>query len=282
MSVFKIRYVLLILVGLSLQACQFNLGSDIVNAENFITSMGVNISRLTSIDEIPVDNISYVNRGLIEAVPVKGTLIKITDQRYYDFLGLLNSELVKYPDNILRTDVDNIFVAGQILSDEDKYTAGFYYPGTQNIYLFPFVFDMPSFEDGTTIRSTIHHEISSILLRKYRFDMIGFMAYNGFEIEYWNDEGYLLENPPPSYYASDALLTEGLLTHYAQTSPENDYNGYVEVAFAYPEIMSRFCSSYERIKLKYEFIKEFYLKISPDFQPVFDQVRCDNAVNSGV
>jgi hypothetical protein len=141
---------------------------------------------------------------------------------------------------------------------------------------------MPNFEDATTIRSTIHHEISSILLRQYRFDMIGFMAYNGFEIEYWNDEGYLLENPPPSYYASDALLTEGLLTHYSQTSPENDYNTYIEVAFAYPEIMSRFCSSYERIKLKYEFIKKFYLKISADFQPVFDQVRCDNAVNSGV
>jgi hypothetical protein len=282
MTVFNIRHVLLILAGFFLLACQFNLTNDIVNTEKSIISMGVNISRLTSIDEIPVDNISYVNRGLIEAVPVKGTLIKITDQRYYDFLGLLKSELVKYPDNILRTDVDNIFVAGQILSDEDKYTAGFYYPGTQNIYLFPFVFDMPSFEDGTTIRSTIHHEISSILLRKYRFDMIGFMAYNGFEIEYWNDEDYLLANPPPSYYASDALLTEGLLTHYAQTSPENDYNGYVEVAFAYPEIMSRFCSSYERIKLKYEFIKKFYLKISADFQPVFDQVRCDNAVNSGV
>jgi hypothetical protein len=282
MTVINIKHLLLILAGFCLQACQFNLSNDIINTEKFIISMGVNISRLTSIDEIPVDNISYVNRGLIEAVPVEGTLIKITDQRYYDFLGLLKSELVKYPDNILRTDVDNIFVAGQILSDEDKYTAGFYYPGTQNIYLFPFVFDMPSFEDGTTIRSTIHHEISSILLRKYRFDMIGFMAYNGFEIEYWNDEDYLLANPPPSYYASDALLTEGLLTHYAQTSPENDYNGYVEVAFAYPEIMSRFCSSYERIKLKYEFIKKFYLKISADFQPVFDQVRCDNAVNSGV
>jgi hypothetical protein len=273
---------ILVMLGCSLQACQLTLSNDIVNTEESIISMGVNISRLTSIDEIPMDNISYVNSGLIEAVPVKGTLIKITDQRYYDFLGLLKSELVKYPDNILRTDVDNIFVAGQILSDEDKYTAGFYYPGTQNIYLFPFVFDMPSFEDGTTIHSTIHHEISSILLRKYRFDMIGFMAYNGFEIEYWNDEDYLLENPPPSYYASDALLTEGLLTHYAQTSPENDYNGYVEVAFAYPEIMSKYCSRYDRIKLKYEFIKKFYLKISADFQPVFDQVRCDNAVNSGV
>jgi len=273
MKAIKIILTLLVL-SCSLQACQFNLSNDIVNTEKSIISMGVNISRLTNIGEIPVDNISYVNRGLIEAVPVKGTLIKITDQRYYDFLGLLKSEIVKYPDNILRTDVDNIFVAGQILSDEDKYTAGFYYPGTQNIYLFPLVFDMPSFEDGTTIRSTIHHEISSILLRKYRFDMIGFMAYNGFEIEYWHDEDYLLHNPPPSYYASDALLTEGLLTHYAQTSPENDYNGYVEVAFAYPEIMSKYCSRYDRIKLKYEFIKKFYLKISPDFQPVFDQVSC--------
>ena len=262
--------------------CSNDYSKSISELELSIKSFGVSVHRLTSMDDVPVDNISYVNKGLIEAVPVKGTLIKITDQRYYHFLGLLKSELVKYPDNILRTDVDNIFVAGQILSDEDKYTAGFYYPGTQNIYLFPFVFDMPSFEDGTTIRSTIHHEISSILLRKYRFDMIGFMAHNGFEIEYWNDEDYLLKNPPPSYYASDALLTEGLLTHYAQTSPENDYNSYVEVAFAYPEIMSRFCSSYERIKLKYEFIKKFYLKISPDFQPVFDQVSCDNAVNSGV
>lgn len=274
MKAIKITLTLLVL-SCSLQACQFNLSNDIVNTEKSIISMGLNISRLTNIDEIPVDNISYVNRGLIEAVPVKGTLIKITDQRYYDFLGLLKSEIVKYPDNILRTDVDNIFVAGQILSDDDKYTAGFYYPGTQNIYLFPLVFDMPSFEDGTTIRSTIHHEISSILLRKYRFDMIGFMAYNGFKIEYWHDEDYLLHNPPPSYYASSALLAEGLLTHYAQTSPENDYNGYVEVVFAYPEIMSKYCSRYDRINLKYEFIKKFYLSISADFQPVFDHISCD-------
>ena len=104
--------------------------------------------------------------------------------------------------------------------------------------------------------------------------MIGFMAYNGSNIEYWNDEGYLLKHPPASYYASDALLAEGLLTHYAQTSAENDYNGYVEVTFAYPEVMSRFCSTYERVKFKYEFIKTFYLNISADFQPVFDRVSC--------
>jgi len=276
------KYLFYVLLCCITFGCSNDYSNNISDLELSIKSLGVSVHRLTRIDEIPVDNISYVNRGLIEAVPVKGTLIKITDQRYYDFLGLLKSELVKYPDNVLRTDVDNIFVAGQILSDEDKYTAGFYYPGTQNIYLFPFVFDMPSFEDGTTIRSTIHHEISSILLRKYRFDMIGFMAYNGFEIEYWNDEDYLLKNSPPSYYASDALLTEGLLTHYAQTSPENDYNGYVEMAFAYPEIMSRFCSRYDRIKLKYEFIKKFYLNISPDFQPVFDKITCTNIVNPGV
>ncbi len=112
--------------------------------------------------------------------------------------------------------------------------------------------------------------------------MIGFMAFNGSELEYWHDEGKMLEVQVPSYYATDFLLNEGILTHYAQTSPENDYNGYVEVAFAYPDIMTRVCSSYERIKLKYEFIKRFYLKISPDFQPVFDKITCTNIVNPGV
>lgn len=262
-----------ILTGLFLQACQNNLNEDIQVLERPIESKGTNVVRLENIMDIPVDNNELV--GGRSAITNPGTLKLLTDKRYFSFLEILSQEVEKYPADILNTDLDNIFVAGQILSDEDKYTAGFYYPGTQNIYLFPFVFDMPSFEDGTTIRSTIHHEISSILLREYRFDMIGFMAHNGFEIEYWHDEGYLLENPPSSYYASDALLSEGLLTHYAQTSPENDYNGYVEVAFAYPEIMSRFCSSYERIKLKYEFIKKFYLKISPDFQPVFDRISCE-------
>jgi hypothetical protein len=58
------------------------------------------------------------------------------------------------------------------------------------------------------------NEISSILLLKHRFYKIGFMAYNGFTIEYWNYESRLFSNPPPSYYASDALLKKGLLIHY--------------------------------------------------------------------
>ena len=84
--------------------CSNDYSKNISELELSIKSFGVSVHRLTSMDDVPVDNISYVNRGLIEAVPVKGTLIKITDQRYYDFLGLLKSELGKYPDNILRTD----------------------------------------------------------------------------------------------------------------------------------------------------------------------------------
>lgn len=240
--------------------------------ERSIESKGINVVRLNDVMDIPVDNNELV--GGRSAVATPGALKLLTDRRYFSFLKILSEEIKDYPGDILNTDLDNIFIGGQILGTDEQYFSGFYQPGTQNIYLFPLVFDMPNFEDATTIRSTIHHEISSILLRKYRFDMIGFMAYNGFEVEYWHDENKLLSNPPPSYYASDALLTEGLLTHYAQTSPENDYNGYVEVVFAYPEIMSKYCSRYDRINLKYEFIKKFYLSISPDFQPVFDQVNC--------
>ena len=120
---------------------------------------------------------------------MKGTLKLLTDKRYSSFLKVLSQEIKSYPNDILTTDLDNIFIGGQILGTNEQYFLGFYQPNSQNIYLFPLVFDMPSFDDATTIRSTIHHEISSILLRKYRFDMIGFMAYNGFEIEYWHDPG---------------------------------------------------------------------------------------------
>ena len=280
MIVFNIRHFIFILAGFYLQACQFNLNEDIQKLEQSIEFKGTDVVRLDNVMDIPVDNNELV--GGRSAISNPGTLKLLTDKRYLSFLKKLSQEIEKYPNDVLKNDLDKIFIGGQILNTNEQYFSGFYHPGSQNIYLFPLVFDMPNFEDATTIRSTIHHEISSILLRKYRFDMIGFMAYNGFEIEYWNDEDYLLNNPPPSYYASDALLTEGLLTHYAQTSPENDYNGYVEVAFAYPEIMSKYCSRYDRIKLKYEFIKKFYLNISPDFQPVFDKITCTNIVNPGV
>ena len=280
MIVFNIRHFIFILAGFYLQACQFNLNEDIQKLEQSIEFKGTDVVRLDNVMDIPVDNNELV--GGRSAISNPGTLKLLTDKRYLSFLKKLSQEIEKYPNDVLKNDLDKIFIGGQILNTNEQYFSGFYHPGSQNIYLFPLVFDMPNFEDATTIRSTIHHEISSILLRKYRFDMIGFMAYNGFEIEYWNDEDYLLNNPPPSYYASDALLTEGLLTHYAQTSPENDYNGYVEVAFAYPEIMSKYCSRYDWIKLKYEFIKKFYLNISPDFQPVFNQITCTNIVNPGV
>ena len=273
MSFIKV-FLMLIFTGVFLQACQGNYKNEVIDTEKYIGSMGVNVNRMTHIAEIPPDKIFDEEKNAIVEKVADGSLLEINDKRYYDFLKLLKSELVKYPSEVLINDVDTVFVAGQILSDRERNTAGFFYPDSQNIYLFPLVFDTPGFEDDTTIRSTIHHEISSILLRKYKFDMIGFIAFNGFDLEYWHDEYRLLTNPPPSYYASDFLLDQGILTHYAQTSPENDYNGYVEVAFAYPEIMSKFCSSYERIQLKYEFIKAFYLKISPDFQPVFDRIKC--------
>jgi len=269
-----------VLASCFLQACQSNYENEIISAESSIVSMGVNVIRMVGIDEILDDKVSADEKSSIAEKLDKGTLLEINDQRYYEFLDLLKIELLKYPSDILIDDLDTIFIAGQILSDRERNTTGFFYPSSKNIYLFPLVFDTPGFKDDTSIHGTIHHEISSILLRKYRFDMIGFMAFNGSELEYWHDEDKILEVQVPSYYATDFLLNEGILTHYAQTSPENDYNGYVEVAFAYPEIMSRFCSSYDRVKLKYEFIKKFYLKISPDFQPVFDQIACGDSTQA--
>ena len=76
------------------------------------------------------------------------------------------------------------------------------------------------------------------------------IASNGTDFEYWFDQAKILDSTHIGYYA--------------------------EIVFSEPKIMSEYCSTYKRIEKKYEHMKAFYLKISSDFQPVFDQVSCEH------
>lgn len=49
----------------------------------------------------------------------------------------------------------------------------------------PLVADALNIDRDSDVRHTFHHEFSSILKRKYQFDMIDFMAHNGTGFEYF-------------------------------------------------------------------------------------------------
>ena len=78
------KQLLLILAGLFLQACQFNLNEDIQKLEQSIEFKGTNVVRLDNVMDIPVDNNELV--GGRSAIANPGTLKLLTDKRYLSFL----------------------------------------------------------------------------------------------------------------------------------------------------------------------------------------------------
>ena len=113
-----------------LQACQFNLSEDIQTLERSIESKGSNVVRLDNVMDIPVDDNELV--GGRSALANPGTLKLLTDKRYLSFLEILSQEIDKYPNDILTTDLDNIFIGGQILGTNEQYFSGFYQPNSQS------------------------------------------------------------------------------------------------------------------------------------------------------
>jgi len=228
--------------------------------------------------DVPVDSYIAGKTVKLGTNSVDGILKGLSDERYLATLSIIDSSMGLYPKDVLLSDLDAVNVGGQIQTEREQFTSGFFQPTSQHIYLFPLVADALNLDRDSDVRHTFHHEFSSILMRKYRFDMIGFMAYNGTDFEYWFDQAKILDSSHNGYYADAKLLEQGLLTYYSQTSPENDYNTYAEIVFSDPKIMSEYCTAYKRIARKYEHVKAFYLKVSPDFQPVFDQIVCGGSI----
>lgn len=254
--------------------CSNDYSKNISELELSMKSLGISVYRLTRMEEVPVDSYIAGQTVKLGTNSVDGILNVISDERYLNTLNVIDSLLGLYPKDILLSDLDTVKVGGQILTEREQFTSGFYQPNSQDIYLFPLVADALNIDSDSDVRHTFHHEFSSILMRKYRFDMIGFMAYNGTDFEYWFDQAKILDSSHNGYYADSRLLEQGWLTYYSQTSPENDFNTYAEIALSEPARMSEYCSSYNRIEHKYEHVKSFYLRISPDFKSVFDQINC--------
>jgi hypothetical protein len=274
------KYLFYVLLCCITFGCSNDYSKNISDLELSIKSLGVSVHRLTSMDEVPVDSYIAGQSVKLGTNSFDGILKGLSDERYLNTLHVIDSSMGLYPKDILLSDLDAVNVGGQIQTEREQYTSGFFQPNSQDIYLFPLVADALNIDRDSDVRHTFHHELSSILMRKYRFDMIGFMASNGTDFEYWFDQAKILDSTHIGYYADSKLLEQGLLTYYSQTSPENDYNTYAEIVFSEPKIMSEYCSTYKRIEHKYEHVKAFYLKISADFQPVFDQIACGDSTQA--
>lgn len=185
------------------------------------------------------------------------------DQRYLcRYIQNISLELKKYPTDIIKHNLSAIYLfnslsffgvnyGGSSLGDAIYLTAGSISEGYDNDYF----------------ASLLHHEISSLFFRNYRFPTDAWSAINPDSFQYAESDRQVLkaiENGNKST-KSETLYHDGFLAKYAQSTLENDFNLYAEMAFTQPYKLKSLAIKYPRINQKTKLIRDYYLGISKEF-----------------
>lgn len=199
--------------------------------------------------------------------PAGGTAKAITLANLCRYLPILSRELKKYPVDIIRLNLSNIF----LLSHLSFY--GVPYGGTSlGRDLFLTGGDRNKGYDDIYLASLFHHEISSIFFRAYHFPENAWSAINPPGTFYAKSDQQLLKTIANDNYlaVNEKLYQQGFLAQYGHSTLENDFNLYAEMAFTQPEKLSDLAEKYPRVRQKADLMKNFYLGISKSFSLILD------------
>jgi len=161
---------------------------------------------------------------------------------------IIRNELNKYPKNVLKN-LHDVYVLDSLTF------YGIPYGGTSSkdkIYL----------TDGSDwyIKHALHHEFSSILLKKYPqyFDKKSWRQNNPSDFRYFGDGREFIKEKKPYTYKMNQLYSKGFLNDYAQSSIENDCNEFAGKMFCNDGEFWRIIKRFDRLKGKFEVMLQFY------------------------
>jgi len=173
----------------------------------------------------------------------------------------IEESLAKYPAGFVASVAHAIFIAGRIRF-QGVDAGGTFGPAW-------IVLVAPSFLDPAAIRLTnligVHHELSSLVLRR---DPFSYGAWTAF-----SPGGWQLTNDGKSSLArakdSDPPPATGFLSAYGATTAENDFNVYVEKMFTEPQKVARLAQEYPLIARKVAFVIATYAAVDPRLTGTF-------------
>ncbi len=143
-------------------------------------------------------------------------------------------------------------------------------PGSSAVYL---TLDDSISEDGLHpyIIDAFNHEFSSILMKNYNFPKEAWKAANGKGFEYKNEDengGYkALKNGEFGHEDNlEALYLKGVLSEYALSDLEEDFNVYSGMIMTYPNELKAVLDTYPVVKKKVKIWIDFYKSINNKFE----------------
>lgn len=176
--------------------------------------------------------------------------------------AILAAALAKYPPDFVRKNLHRICLA------RDLSFAGTPFGGTydrDSVYMCN-EGAAEGFDDVYLI-GTLHHEFSSILMHNYGFDVESWRRCNPEGFEYTAAEGggvKAIENAEDGLEGAPEYYEKGLLSQYAKSELEEDYNTYCEVMMTEPSRLRELAEQYPVIARKYELCRAFYGRLGID------------------
>lgn len=181
---------------------------------------------------------------------------------------VMNRALSKYPQDMLEKNLRSIHFLGMMKFFDVPYG------GTNSNSAIYLVNNGKAL--GYTSRyleQTFHHEFSSILLRNYSqyIDTNAWKSNNATGFTYNDPENGVgaIRNNESSQDLDSFICEKGLLTQYATSSIENDFNTFAQNLFLPERDFWKYVDQYPGIKNKVEIMISFYNRISPVFTETY-------------
>ncbi len=212
--------------------------------------------------EVGDDFLSDLVNPIIPAGPAHDS--KVTPIRHRvlaRYPKILQRALNRYPTKVIKDYLNAIYFAAEI--DQHGFLAGGSYdPFRRIIYLV----DRGTKNEDRSI-CTIHHELSSLFLKRHSFFVNPWTDNNPDDYKYSYDktDDTLKTFNNASLVGTKADYEKGFMNSYGQTNFENDFNEYSAMIFTYPEKFRKIMDQYPRVRGKFLVWLDFYHMIDPIF-----------------
>lgn len=166
--------------------------------------------------------------------------------------------LVKYPTELLRRYLARVVLVGT-LEFSGIFAAGT--NSTDTVYL------ACAFAEDSFIEETLHHEFSSILLRRNsaQFEETRWRAHNPSDFRYGDSGVQAISRGRDSLEYDEESNRSGFLHQYAQATLEDDFNSIVEKLFMNEPEFWAIVEKYPAIAAKAELAIQFFHGLDPRF-----------------
>lgn len=180
---------------------------------------------------------------------------------------ILGRALQKYPPPVLQANLKAVYALAELRYSGVATTSG---TNSQTSVYLKFGDAKKGFTDAH-IEGVFHAEFSSILLRNHAnlFDKEAWEAANPPGFKYLGNGVDAVKQKKASTTLREELHEQGFLVEYAQSTMENDLNGFAKLLFNGDARLWRTAEAFPKIKRKLDLTLAFYQRLDPAFNETF-------------